>query len=425
MSSAKANTSRESEPTDEIEDEDQPEPAFTGPRSTFVEREPRKFHFSARVWDDVEPLETFQPANVRLVHDAEDLYVRYADGRVLSAGEQLVVTIRPRDGEERWRIVVGADRSIATTQPEGYAVAPHCRARFESDARGPRVLVSIPFCEFVRETDLGGTPFSGTRWGFSVQRTAAGETPAPNEIEITFVGGPQRCRVELPEWEAPYFGVNLLRFAAKTAASKDMIATLTPSPAEYLRAMNPAHVKFRLAKAGGYRIRLRLPKEPDVEAASDDEEPTPGEASCAFGTVFTLPDIWQDLLAMEEDIEAFKRAAKDQATVIGEDAQENIGFFESMVLQADGFRMPRTREKMAPSFFELIKNVYAEARESLASLLPDVAAARPMAVEAAALDMKAILATDSQDEAPAKAAEAAEAESPDQPAEDEPGDAPA
>ena len=69
----------------------------------------------------------------------------------------------------------------------------------------------------------------------------------------------------------PFFGVNVIRFDSQREAPKGVTTALTPSPAEYLRAKDPAHIKFRIAKAGAYRIRVRLPKEPDVESEDTDE----------------------------------------------------------------------------------------------------------------------------------------------------------
>lgn len=385
------------ETDEEQEHEPSDEDALAGPCSRFVEREPRRFNISALVWEAAPPLESFAPATVRLIHDAEDLYVRYTDGQAFTDDDQLVVDLRPA-GREAWRIIVNADGSVECRAPTGIPVAPHCRARFERDASGPRVLLSVPFCEFVKPGEVGGTPLSGETWGFAVRRVAGGKPAAAELIEITFVGGPRRRRIELLQWDEPFFGVSLIKLKAETSKPKGVNAVMWPSPAEYLRTKDPAHVKFRIAKAGAYRLRLRLPKEPDIETA-EDEEPEPGEASYAGGTVFVLPEIWDDLVAMENDINRFRRAAKEQHAALADELSDNIEFFADLVNKSDGYRMPGCREKMEPSFFELVKNIYADVRSGFEAVLPAIAADHPRVVQATGLDMDAVLAAGRDDDA--------------------------
>ena len=169
---------------------------------------------------------------------------------------------------------------------------PHCRARFESDARGPRTLVSIPFCEFAKPGEVCGTPLSGDTWNIAIQRLKKGEELTAPLFSIVFAGGPTRGRISLPNWDEPFFGVNVIRFDSDRTISKGVSPTLTPRPAEFLRAKDPAHIKFRVAKAGEYRIHVRLPQEP-AEESEETDELIPGESSYAGGTVFPLPDVWK------------------------------------------------------------------------------------------------------------------------------------
>ena len=61
--------------------------------------------------------------------------------------------------------------------------------------------------------------------------------------------------------------------------------------------------------------------------------------------------------------------------------------------------MPGCREKMEPSFFELVKNIYADVRSGFEAVLPAIAADHPRVVQATGLDMDAVMAAGRDDDA--------------------------
>jgi hypothetical protein len=335
------------------------------------------------------PLAFCAGADVRLVHDAADLYIRFADGQPVDGEAGLLVDVCPAGKGPVWR-VEAREGNVTCTPPEGYPVAPLCRVRTEDDARGPRMLVSIPFCEFVQPGDLGGTPLADDTWRLSVRRVGSGGNEDVELHEIRFLGGPTQRRIEMLEFGDPFFGVSLVKFEVETVKPKGVSANLWPSPSEFLRTKNPAHVKFRVAKPGSYRLHLRTSKEPDE---FEDEEAIAGEASYAAGTVFSLPPIWDDLLAMERDIDVFREATEEKNSEWPEDLSNDIEFLQEMILSSDNYRLPGCREKMDPAYMELIKGQYAEVRAGLESFLPDVAAANPRAVQASVLNVEALFTT--------------------------------
>ena len=79
--SPEANTPTETDEEQEQEHDPSDEDALAGPCSRFVEREPRRFNISALVWEAAPPLESFAPATVQLIHDADPVSAWIVDAQ--------------------------------------------------------------------------------------------------------------------------------------------------------------------------------------------------------------------------------------------------------------------------------------------------------------------------------------------------------